>query len=267
MKRNQSRKMERENVLQCNDVVVRFGGFVAINHFSFSIERGELHFLIGPNGAGKTTFLDVLCGKTKTTEGDVLFKGKDDLTKYKEFEIVRKGIGRKFQAPSIFPNLTVYENLEIAMKQDKRIWSILLAKTTKQQNDEIVKQLELIGLSEQRDLQARILSHGQKQWLEIGMVMMQKPDLLLLDEPIAGMTEEEEEKTGELLLKLKQQCTMIVVEHDMDFVRKFAEKVTVMHEGKWLCDGPMEKVQSNEKVMEVYLGRKGVESSATTTTA
>jgi urea transport system ATP-binding protein len=259
--------MERENVLQCRDVVVSFGGFVAINHFSFSIERGELHFLIGPNGAGKTTFLDVLCGKTKAAEGQVMFKSKHDLMKLKEFEIVRKGIGRKFQAPSVFPNLTVFENLEIAMKQDKRIWSILIAKTSEEQKQEIEKQLQLIGLSEHRDVQARILSHGQKQWLEIGMVMMQKPDLLLLDEPIAGMTEEEEEKTGELLLKLKEQCTIIVVEHDMDFVRKYAEKVTVMHEGRLLCDGSMAEVQSNEQVMEVYLGRKGGETNAATSTA
>ncbi|ARK32770.1 urea ABC transporter ATP-binding protein UrtD [Halalkalibacter krulwichiae] len=264
MKRNQLRK---QNVLQCKDVVVSFGGFRAINHFSFSIPRGELHFLIGPNGAGKTTFLDVLCGKTKASEGEVIFQEEHDLTTLKEFEIVRKGIGRKFQAPSIFPNLTVYENLEIAMKQDKRIWSILLAKTTVEQKQDIEAQLELIGLSNLKDVQARILSHGQKQWLEIGMVMMQKPDLLLLDEPIAGMTEEEEEKTGELLLKLKQKCTIIVVEHDMDFVRKFAERVTVMHEGRLLCNGSMAEVQANERVMEVYLGRKGGEMNAATSTA
>lgn len=265
MKSNQ--KPEKKNILQCKNSVVSFGGFKAINNFSFSLDCGELHFLIGPNGAGKTTFLDVLCGKAQANSGEVTFKQKYDLTKFKEFEIVRMGIGRKFQAPSVFPNLTVYENLEISMKQDKRLFSILRAKTTKQQNLEIVKQLEQIGLSNEQGLEARVLSHGQKQWLEIGMVMMQKPELLLLDEPIAGMTEEEEEKTGELLLKLKEQCSIIVVEHDMDFVRKFAEKVTVMHEGDLLFDGSMEEVQSNDHVMEVYLGRKGDEGNAAFTTA
>jgi urea transport system ATP-binding protein len=264
MKKRRS-QVEKQNILQCKNVVVSFGGFKAINEFSFSVDYGELHFLIGPNGAGKTTFLDVLCGKTQAASGDVLFKGKHDLKKLKEFEIVRKGIGRKFQAPSIFPNLTVFENLEIAMKQNKSLFSIIKAKTTNEQKKEIEEQLKQIGLLEHRDLQARILSHGQKQWLEIGMVMMQKPDLVLLDEPIAGMTEEEEETTGELLLKLKEQCSIIVVEHDMEFVRKFAEKVTVMHEGKLLCDGTMDEVQSNERVMEVYLGRKGDKHVATTT--
>lgn len=258
---------QRAEILQCNNIVVSFGNFKAINHFSFSIREGELHFLIGPNGAGKTTFLDVLCGKTKSSAGKILFKKEEDLTKLKEFQIVRKGIGRKFQTPSIFPNLTVYENLEIAMKQDKRLWAVLLAKTSKEQTIELEKQLKQIGLTKHRDVLARTLSHGQKQWLEIGMVMMQKPDLLLLDEPIAGMTEEEEEKTGELLLELKKQCSIIVVEHDMEFVRKFAEKVTVMHEGKLLCDGAMEEVQSNEKVMEVYLGRKGDDLNVAITTA
>lgn len=260
-------KKKAKTILQCNDLVVKFGNFTAIKQFSFSIQERELHFLIGPNGAGKTTFLDVLCGKTKSSEGKVRFKGKDDLTKFKEFEIVRKGVGRKFQTPSIFPNLTVYENLEIAMKQDKRLWAILAKRTTDAQRTEIKAQLKQIGLLELENVQARILSHGQKQWLEIGMVMMQKPDLILLDEPIAGMTEEEEETTGKLLLELKKQCSIVVVEHDMDFVRKFAEKVTVMHEGTLLCDGTMDTVQANEKVMEVYLGRKGDEVNVEATTA
>ncbi|MCK0470024.1 urea ABC transporter ATP-binding protein UrtD [Halalkalibacter sp. APA_J-10(15)] len=256
-----------KTILQCKDMLVKFGQFTAINSFSFTIKEGELHFLIGPNGAGKTTFLDVLCGKTRCQSGEVYFNDHEDLTKLKEFEIVRKGIGRKFQAPSIFPHLTVYENLEIAMKQDKRLLKILFAKTTKKQHDEIEQQLNQIGLLQQCEVEARALSHGQKQWLEIGMVMMQQPKLLLLDEPIAGMTEEEEEKTGHLLQQLKKKCSIIVVEHDMDFVRKFAEKVTVMHEGRLLCDGEMDVIQKNEQVMEVYLGRKGEKSDVAYTTA
>lgn len=262
-----NQKVQSSNIIQCKNAVVSFDGFNAINNFSFSIKYGELHFLIGPNGAGKTTFLDILCGKTKPTSGQFIFKGKHDLKRFKEFQIVRLGIGRKFQAPSIFPNLTVFENLEISMKQDKSLFSILRAKTTKKQKQEIGNQLDLIGLTKEKDLEARVLSHGQKQWLEIGMVMMQKPDLLLLDEPIAGMTEEEEEKTGELLLKLKEQCSIIVVEHDMEFVRKYAEKVTVMHEGDLLCDGSMDDVQTNERVMEVYLGRKGDDANVVFTPA
>lgn len=268
MKNEQStKKAKKRTILQAKHTSVAFGGFYAINDFSIEIMEGELHFLIGPNGAGKTTFLDVVCGKTKQSEGTLTFKEKHDLTKLKEFEIVREGIGRKFQAPSVFPNLTVWENLELSMKQDKRLFSILKAKSTKAERAQITKMLELIGLLPHQDEMARLLSHGQKQWLEIGMVMMQKPDLLMLDEPIAGMTEEEEEKTGELLLKLKEQCAIIVVEHDMEFVRKYSEKVTVMHEGRLLCDGPMETVQTNERVMEVYLGRKGEAKDVATTTA
>ena len=253
---------KRPIILQSNEVTVSFGGFVAINKFSFSIKKGELHFLIGPNGAGKTTFLDVVCGKTKISSGAVIFKNEHDLSKLKEYQIVRKGIGRKFQAPSIFPHLTVADNLEIAMKQDKNLFSVLRAKMKAEEKVKIEKQLELIGLTNHRSIEASTLSHGQKQWLEIGMVMMQEPDLLMLDEPIAGMTEEEEEKTGELLQQLQKQCSIIVVEHDMDFVRKFAEKVTVMHAGQLLCDGKMEDVQRNERVQEVYLGRKGDEKHA-----
>ncbi|WP_216830827.1 urea ABC transporter ATP-binding protein UrtD [Alkalihalobacterium elongatum] len=263
---SQVKQQVNETILQCKDITVAFGGFVAINNFSFSLKYNELHFIIGPNGAGKTTFLDVLCGKTKMVKGDIRFKNDEKITNLKEYEIVRKGIGRKFQAPSIFPNLTVLENLELAMKQDKRLLAILRAKKKEQEEKKIYEMLELIGLTKEEDVEAKSLSHGQKQWLEIGMVMMQEPDLLLLDEPIAGMTEEEEHKTGELLLKLKEKCTVVVVEHDMDFVRQYAEKVTVMHGGQLLCDGKMEQVQRNERVMEVYLGRKGDEKYATATT-
>ncbi|WP_088103196.1 urea ABC transporter ATP-binding protein UrtD [Halalkalibacter urbisdiaboli] len=262
MSKVQSSESKKSIILQANGISVNFGAFYAISDFSFRITDGELHFLIGPNGAGKTTFLDVVCGKTKNSKGTITLKEKDNLSKLKEFEIVRKGVGRKFQAPSIFGNLSVWENLELAMKQDKRLFSILKARPKQEEETEILEMLGLIGLMEQKDNDARLLSHGQKQWLEIGMVMMQKPDLLMLDEPIAGMTEEEEEKTGELLLKLKEQCAIIVVEHDMDFVRKYSEKVTVMHGGQLLCDGTMEEVQTNERVMEVYLGRKGEDKNA-----
>ncbi|MBU8908797.1 urea ABC transporter ATP-binding protein UrtD [Desertibacillus haloalkaliphilus] len=249
-------------ILQSDKVSVNFGGFYAIKEFDFSIPQGELHFLIGPNGAGKTTFLDAICGKTKYSEGTLIFDGKENLARLKEFKIVRAGIGRKFQAPSTFPHLKVTDNLELAMKQDKRVFPMLFSKMKSEDKGKIEAMLELIGLKEQRGTIAKNLSHGQKQWLEIGMVMMQEPKLLLLDEPIAGMTEEEEHKTGELLLELKKSCSIIVVEHDMDFVRKYAEKVTVMHGGQWLCDGTMDEVQNNERVMEVYLGRKGEDSHA-----
>ncbi|QQK81158.1 urea ABC transporter ATP-binding protein UrtD [Salicibibacter cibi] len=248
-------------ILDASDVTVQFGGFKAIDNFSFSIERQEIHFLIGPNGAGKTTFLDVVCGKTASKTGKILF-GNEDLTKKKEFQIVRSGVGRKFQAPSIFTNLSVADNLELAMEQDKRLFPLLKAKLTSKEQSAIKEMLELINLKSAGEQEAGTLSHGQKQWLEIGMVMIQQPRLVLLDEPIAGMTEEEEEKTGELLLKLKKKCAILVVEHNMDFVRSFSEKVTVMHQGQRLCDGTMEEIQENEQVMDVYLGRQRRETHA-----
>ncbi|MCL7748872.1 urea ABC transporter ATP-binding protein UrtD [Halalkalibacter alkaliphilus] len=263
MKNVKNLQIEKKPViLQSDKLSVRFGGFYAIKEFDFSIPHGELHFLIGPNGAGKTTFLDAVCGKTKYSEGTLMFNGTTNLAKLKEYEIVREGIGRKFQAPSIFPFLTVFDNLELAMKQDKRVIPVLFSRMKASDKAKIDEMLSLIGLKEQKNVVAKTLSHGQKQWLEIGMVMMQEPNLLMLDEPIAGMTEEEEEKTGELLLELKKRCSIIVVEHDMDFVRKFAEKVTVMHGGQLLCDGTMEEIQRNERVMEVYLGKKGEQANA-----
>ncbi|WP_022792427.1 urea ABC transporter ATP-binding protein UrtD [Marinococcus halotolerans] len=257
MQSEQIQAHSQKKILNCKDIIVKFGEFTALNKFSFHIDRKEIHFLIGPNGAGKTTFLDVLCGLTKITKGKAVFDNDYDLNGKPEFEIARMGIGRKFQAPTIFPYLTVQENLEIAMKQNKKVFSILKAKMTKKEKEKLDKQMETIGLTKQKTLIAGNLSHGQKQWLEIGMVMMQEPELLLLDEPIAGMTEEEEEKTGKLLQELKKQCTIIVVEHDMDFVSKYAERVTVMHEGALLSEGSMEEVQNNDKVKEVYLGSKG----------
>ncbi|MED3647113.1 urea ABC transporter ATP-binding protein UrtD [Halalkalibacterium halodurans] len=243
-------------VLKSVNLSVQFGGFFAIRDFSFTIPEGELHFLVGPNGAGKTTFLDAICGKAPVSKGSLLFHGDLELSKLKEFERVRHGIGRKFQAPSIFPKLTVFENLELSMKQDKRLFPILFSKMKAEERDRMDDMLAFIGLSDERHRIAQTLSHGQKQWLEIGMVMMQEPKLLLLDEPIAGMTETEEEKTGELLLSLKSRCSIIVVEHDMGFVRSYADRVTVMHEGQLLCNGTIDEVHHNEQVIEVYLGRK-----------
>ncbi|MBM7633284.1 urea ABC transporter ATP-binding protein UrtD [Geomicrobium sediminis] len=256
MEKIEKKKQSSTTVLQSEKLIVQFGGLKAINEFSFQLSDRELHFIIGPNGAGKTTFLDVLCGKTKPTSGNVLFKESIELGKLYEYQIVRKGVGRKFQAPSIFPSLSVMSNLEIAMKQQKGFWHILRAKLSEGDKEHIHEMLTLIGLKEESNRTAGTLAHGQKQWLEIAMVLMQDPELVLLDEPIAGMTEEEEEKTGELLRTIAKDRAVIVVEHDMDFVRKFADKVTVMHEGTWLCDGSMEEVQQNERVLEVYLGRR-----------
>ncbi|MFB5663625.1 urea ABC transporter ATP-binding protein UrtD [Alteribacillus sp. HJP-4] len=263
--KKQEKKTKR--ILQCEDVLVKFGEFKALDRFSFSVKEREVHFLIGPNGAGKTTFLDVLCGLTKMADGQAVFNGTHHLKRMKEFEIARNGIGRKFQTPSVFPNLSVYQNLEISMNQKKSVFSMLLARLTSTDREKIEGQLQTIGLKDQQHIKASFLSHGQKQWLEIGMVMMQEPELLLLDEPIAGMTEEEEETTGKLLHTLKESCSIIVVEHDMDFVRKYAERVTVMHEGRLLSEGSMEEVQKNKQVREVYLGKTKEEKNAATSSA
>ncbi|WP_018924829.1 urea ABC transporter ATP-binding protein UrtD [Salsuginibacillus kocurii] len=246
---------QQANLLNCEDITVQFGDFKALNHFSFELEHRELHFLIGPNGAGKTTFLDVLCGLTKVTKGNITFEKDKSIKDMPEYEIARNGIGRKFQAPSIFPRLSVKDNLELSMKQKKGIWDILRATLKNEDKERIDSQLETIGLTEEAMQEAGSLSHGQKQWLEIGMVMMQEPQVLLLDEPIAGMTEEEEEKTGDLLTKLREDCSIVVVEHDMDFVREYSERVTVMHEGALLSEGTMQEIQANDMVKEVYLGQ------------
>ncbi|RBW69367.1 urea ABC transporter ATP-binding protein UrtD [Bacillus taeanensis] len=244
-------------ILKSEDITVDFSGFKAIHNLTFELGTCELHFLIGPNGAGKTTLLDVICGKTKISSGKVLFKGKANISKLQEHEIVHKGISRKFQAPSIFYNLTVYENLMIAMKQKKTLWSIIKAVLTNDQKIRLEEMLSLINLTDVKDQKAGSLAHGQKQWLEIAMVLLQEPELILLDEPIAGMSKAERTKTGELIQKIAEERTVLIVEHDMDFVREYAEKVTVMHEGQLLCQGTMEEVQSNSRVKEVYLGREG----------
>ncbi|WP_243571613.1 urea ABC transporter ATP-binding protein UrtD [Bacillus stercoris] len=245
-------------ILTCRDVKVEFDGFWALQGADISVQERDIHFLIGPNGAGKTTLLDIICGKTKPHSGEVLFQETNELTKVREYQIAKLGVARKFQAPSVFMQLTVFENLELAMKQKKTILSLLTARMTKEQSDRIIDILRLIGLDDKWDLTAGSLSHGQKQWLEIGMQLAMEPKLLLLDEPIAGMTGKEREKTGALLEEIAKTCSVLIVEHDMDFVRSFSRKVTVMHEGKVLCEGSMDDITSNEEVAEVYLGRSGV---------
>ncbi|MCY7763546.1 urea ABC transporter ATP-binding protein UrtD [Bacillus spizizenii] len=245
-------------ILTCRDVKVEFDGFWALQGADISVQERDIHFLIGPNGAGKTTLLDIICGKTKPHSGEVLFQETNELTKIREYQIAKLGVARKFQSPSVFTQLTVFENLELAMKQKKTILSLLTARMTKEQSDRIIDILRLIGLDDKRDLTAGSLSHGQKQWLEIGMQLAMEPKLLLLDEPIAGMTGKEREKTGALLEEISKTCSVLIVEHDMDFVRSFSRKVTVMHEGKVLCEGSMDDITSNEEVAAMYLGRGGV---------
>jgi urea transport system ATP-binding protein len=243
-------------ILQSKNISVSFNGFKAIRNLDFQVVKNRVHFLIGPNGAGKTTLLDIICGKTPLSEGQVIFKNNYNLSKMKEYQIVRKGIGRKFQAPSIFSNLTVYENLLISMKQKKNLLATLKAVVTKDQETKILDMLKLIGLTAQQNQKAGVLAHGQKQWLEIAMVLLQEPELVLLDEPIAGMSKVERTKTGELIRQIAKERAVLIVEHDMDFVREFADVVTVMHGGQLLCEGSMEDVQNDPRVREVYLGKK-----------
>jgi urea transport system ATP-binding protein len=255
-------------ILQCEDINVSFDGFKAIQGMNLTLERGELRFLIGPNGAGKTTMLDVICGKTRATSGSVMYNSSDgtiDVTRKKEHQIAGLGIGRKFQAPSIFPTLTVFENLEIAMRQRRSVFATLFARLTAEDRARIEQQLVMIGLQDKASWRAGGLSHGEKQWLEIGIMLMQEPSVLLLDEPVAGMTDKETDKTGELLKEIAKLRSIVVVEHDMEFVRNFASKVTVMHEGKLLKEGTMDDVQSDDRVAEVYLGqRRNADASRST---
>ncbi|UQZ86175.1 Autoinducer 2 import ATP-binding protein LsrA [Paenibacillus konkukensis] len=250
------RKETAAELVRIEQLEVDFDGFKAIRGLDFSLEPGELRFLIGPNGAGKTTLLDVLCGKVKPSKGRVRFK-QIDLTKHQEHQIAQLGIGRKFQAPSIFVTLTVQENLLLSMRQKRGLLSSLITKTTPEQRERMKYYIRMIGLADKAKQVAGSLSHGEKQWLEIGMLLIQEPELLLLDEPAAGMTDSETEKTGELLHKISDRQTVIVVEHDMEFVRKYAKTVTVMHEGSVLREGTMQDIQNDDKVAEVYLGRRG----------
>ncbi|WP_263971185.1 urea ABC transporter ATP-binding protein UrtD, partial [Leptolyngbya sp. PCC 6406] len=240
-------------ILEIEDVTVSFDGFKALRNLTFSMTEGELRVIIGPNGAGKTTFLDVITGKVQPTEGQARFKGKD-LRKQREHEIARLGIGRKFQTPRVYLNLTPRENLELSCNRNKNVFSTLFSKTPPAEKRSVGGLLETIGLQAKADIPAALLSHGEKQWLEIGMLVAQSPDLLLVDEPVAGLTDEETEQTGSLLMSLAESHSIIVIEHDMEFVRQIARQVTVLHEGSVLCEGTMDEVQSNPRVIEVYLG-------------
>jgi urea transport system ATP-binding protein len=242
-------------ILYLDDISVSFDGFKALNKLTLTIEAGELRVIIGPNGAGKTTMMDVITGKTRPDVGTVFFGQTIDLLRMTEPQIAHAGIGRKFQKPTVFENHTVFENLELAMKTDKRVKATLWSKLDSAAWDRIAATLELIRLFDQSDRLAGLLSHGQKQWLEIGMLLMQEPKLLLLDEPVAGMTDAETERTAELFNTLAGKHSLIVVEHDMDFVSRIARTVTVLHEGSVLAEGPMDVVQNDARVIEVYLGR------------
>jgi urea transport system ATP-binding protein len=242
-------------VLYLDDISVSFDGFKALDRLQLTIDVGELRCVIGPNGAGKTTMMDVITGKTRPDAGTVFFGQTIDLTRLTEAEIAQAGVGRKFQKPTIFEHHTVFENLELSMKADKRVRRTLFAKLSSGERDRIAGMLARIGLAGDADRIAGLLSHGQKQWLEIGMLLMQEPQLLLLDEPVAGMSDEETEKTAELFLSLAGRHSLVVVEHDMAFIEKIARKVTVLHEGSVIAEGPMEQVQNDPRVIEVYLGR------------
>ncbi|MCU0806238.1 MAG: urea ABC transporter ATP-binding protein UrtD [Burkholderiales bacterium] len=242
-------------ILYLDDISVSFDGFKALNDLSLSIDAGELRCVIGPNGAGKTTMMDVITGKTRPDAGKAFFGQTLDLTRMSESEIANAGIGRKFQKPTIFADHTVFENLELAMKADRRVRRTLFAKLAGDERDRIAEMLRMIRLQDRADRLAGLLSHGEKQWLEIAVLLMQQPKLLLLDEPVAGMTDDETERTAELFLELAGKHTLVVVEHDMAFIAKIARKVTVLDEGHVIAEGPLDVVQQDPKVIEVYLGR------------
>jgi urea transport system ATP-binding protein len=242
-------------ILYLEDVCVSFDGFKAINKLSLDIAPGELRCIIGPNGAGKTTMMDIITGKTRPDSGTVFFGSTIDLLRYREAEIAQLGIGRKFQKPTVFEQLTVFENLELALKTDKGVKASILFRRDSAQSDRLAEVLHTIHLADSVGRLAGNLSHGQKQWLEIGMLLMQDPKLLLLDEPVAGMTDEETERTAELFLTLKGKHSLMVVEHDMGFIRTISDIVTVLCDGSVLAQGTLDEVQSDERVIEVYLGR------------
>jgi urea transport system ATP-binding protein len=250
-------------ILEIENLTVNFDGFKALNHLNFSMDVGELRVVIGPNGAGKTTFLDVITGKVKPTEGQVLFKGRSlrspslfGKKSLSEDQIARLGIGRKFQTPRIYLNLTPRENLELSCNRYKSVLTTLFRRSPVPEQRTVSGLLETIGLINKADIKAGLLSHGEKQWLEIGMLVAQSPDLLLVDEPVAGLTDEETERTGELLIALAESHSILVIEHDMEFVRQIARKVTVLHEGSVLFEGNIEAVQNDPRVIEVYLGQE-----------
>ena len=242
-------------ILYLESISVAFEGFKALDDLSLVVDAGELRCIIGPNGAGKTTLMDVVTGKTRPDSGSAFFGQTIDLTRLTEPEIADRGIGRKFQKPTVFEQHTVFENIELAKKTDKRVWPTWHAKLDSAARDQILAILDTIHLASEAGRLAGHLSHGQKQWLEIGMLLAQEPLLLLLDEPVAGMTDEETMRSAELFVSLAGDYTLIVVEHDMDFVAKIAQRVTVLHEGRVLAEGSMQHVQQDESVIEVFLGR------------
>ncbi|WP_029352401.1 urea ABC transporter ATP-binding protein UrtD [Bosea sp. 117] len=246
-------QMNKDFVLAVEGLTVSFDGFKAVNDLSFYVDENEIRVIIGPNGAGKTTVLDLICGRTKATNGSIRFKSQE-LTKMKEHEIVRAGVGRKFQNPSIYEDLTVFENLEISYPKGRSVFGALAFRRDAPVKERVQEIAETIFLADQLDQRAEYLSHGQKQWLEIGMLLIQDPELLMLDEPVAGMSVSERKKTAELLNTIIKDRSVIVIEHDMKFVEDIAHKVTVLHQGKILSEGSMAKVQADPKVVEVYLG-------------
>jgi urea transport system ATP-binding protein len=243
----------KEFLLAVEALTVSFDGFKAVNDLSFYVEENEIRVIIGPNGAGKTTVLDLICGKTKATSGSIQFRGKE-LTKLRENEIVKAGVGRKFQTPSIYDDLTVFENLEISFPRGRTVFGALTFTRDAVVRDRVHEVSEMIFLSDRLNVKAELLSHGQKQWLEIGMLLIQDPELLMLDEPVAGMSVSERAKTAELLNRIIKDRSVLVIEHDMKFVEDIAHKVTVLHQGQVLSEGSMDHVQKDPKVIEVYLG-------------
>ena len=247
--------MSNTNLLELKNVSVSFEGFLALNNLNITLKKGELRAIIGPNGAGKTTFLDVITGKVKPNSGEVLFN-RNSLIGKKEHKIARVGVGRKFQSPRVFENLTVEENLEFSVSQSISTLRLITSEATNEKKKEIEKLLNVINLAKSSKIKAGSLSHGQKQWLEIAMLLGQKPSLMLVDEPVAGLTDEETELTADLLKSLAGKNTVVVIDHDMEFIRRLDSDVTVLNQGSVLCEGKMEKIQNDPKVIEVYLGKQ-----------
>ncbi len=248
-----AKNIGQQPVLSVKNLTVSFDGFKAVDNLSLSINERELRVVIGPNGAGKTTLLDMICGKTKPTSGSILFRDIE-LVQMEEHQIVRAGVGRKFQNPSIYEDLTVMENLEISIPQAHGVWASILFRRTPQVVARIDEVASQVNLKDQLRKKSGLLSHGQKQWLEIGMLLMQEPELMLLDEPVAGMSPREREQTAELLRTISLGKSLVVIEHDMDFVKSIASKVTVLHQGRLLSEGTIEQVQKDPRVIDVYLG-------------
>ncbi|MCI1858485.1 MAG: urea ABC transporter ATP-binding protein UrtD [Sporolactobacillus sp.] len=245
----------RDEILQISHVNIQFGNFKAIKDVSTKIYKNEIRFFIGPNGAGKTTILDAICGRSQVKSGKIIYQKQYDLTKMKEFKIAKLGIGRKFQTPSVFNGLTVRENIELVASQRYSLFSTTFTRLTKEQQEYVDYILQFIGLADQQTFYPKKLSHGQKQWLEIAMIMASHPKLILLDEPVAGMGRHETEKTEALILKMKNECSLIVVEHDMEFAKHISDYVTVFFDGHVLDEGTIDEVERNPDVIKVYLGR------------